>query len=170
MGGSSLTQSARYRRCPPAHHEPGSCWSPRRAQPDTAKAGELAKIARRDGQKFNCATWLHKVQKLPREELKREVKQHLAGKESEPLEMLYLKVYKSLLAVIERVLDSTSLMLGGQNATGYCLEMICANFLAGTNMGACGNTDSLLLALSRIWLLLANSQRQEFLLRFRKAS
>ena len=134
------------------------------------KAAELAKVARRDGQKFDCATWLHKAQELPKEEFKREVERHLTGKETEPWEMLYFKVYKSQLAVIEQALETASLMLGGQKARGYCLEMICADFLAGANLDASGSADSLLLALSRIYLLLPNSQRQEFLLRIPKAS
>ena len=46
--------------------------------------------------------------------------------------------------------------------------MICADFLAGANLDASGNGDFLLLALSRIYLLLPNSQRQEFLLRIRR--
>ena len=133
------------------------------------KAAELAKVARRDGQKFDCATWLHKAQELPKEEFKREVERHLTGKETEPWEMLYFKVYKSQLAVIEQALETASLMLD-QKARGYCLEMICADFLAGANLDASGNADSLLLALSRIYLLLPNSQRQEFLLRIPKAS
>src|SRR5246500_170552 len=91
------------------------------------KAAELAKVARRDGQSFDCATWLHKAQELPKEEFKREV------------EMLYFKVYKSQLQVIERALQTASLMLGFQRARGYCLEMICADFLAGANLG---ETDS----------------------------
>ena len=133
------------------------------------KAAELAKVARRDGQKFDCATWLHKAQELPKEEFKREVERHLTGKETEPWEMLYFKVYKSQLAVIESALETASLMLD-QKARGYCLEMICADFLAGANLDASGDADSLLLALSRIYLLLPNSQRQEFLLRIPKAS
>ena len=48
--------------------------------------------------------------------------------------------------------------------------MICANFLAGANLDASRNADSLLLALSRIYLLLPNSQQQDFLLRILKAS
>ena len=134
-----------------------------------AKAAELAKVARRDGQKFDCATWLHKAQELPKEEFKREVERHLTGKETEPWEMLYFKVYKSQLAVIEQALETASLMLD-QKARGYCLEMICADFLAGANLDASGSVDYLLLALSRIYLLLPNSQRQEFLLRIPKAS
>ena len=72
---------------------------------------------------------------MPREEFKREVERHLTGKETEPWEMLYFKVYKSQLAVIEQALETASLMLGGQKARGYCLEMICADFLAGATLG-----------------------------------
>jgi hypothetical protein len=125
---------------------------------------------RQVGQKFDCATWLHKAQELPKEEFKREVERHLTGKETEPWEMLYFKVYKSQLAVIEQALETASLMLGGQKGRGYCLEMICADFLAGANLDTPGSSDSLLLALSRIYLLLPISQRQEFLLRIPKVS
>jgi hypothetical protein len=66
---------------------------------------------------------------------------------------------------------SYPLMLSGQEARDYCLEMICADFLAGPSLDVSGNGDSLLLlALSRIELLLPNSQRQEFLLRIPQAS
>ena len=106
---------------------------------------------------------------MPREEFKREVDRHLTGKETEPWEMLYFKVYKSQLAVIEQALETASLMLD-QKARGYCLEMIRADFLAGANLDASGNADSLLLALTRIYLLLPNSQRQDFLLRIPKSS
>ena len=98
------------------------------------KAAELAKVARRDGQQFDCATWLHKAQELPKEEFKREVERHLTGQETEPWEMLYFKMYKSQLAVIEQALETASLMLGGQKSRGYCLEMICADFLAGASL------------------------------------
>ena len=50
------------------------------------------------------------------------------------------------------------------------MEMICANFPAGANLDASGNADSLPLALSRIYLLLPNSQQQDFLLQIPKAS
>ena len=95
---------------------------------------------------------------------------NLTGQETEPWEMLYFKMYKSQLVVIEQALETASLMLGGQKARGHCLEMICADFLAGASLDASGNADSLLLALSRIYLLLPNSQRQEFLLRIPQAS
>jgi hypothetical protein len=103
------------------------------------KAAELAKVARRDGQRFDCATWLHKAQELPKEEFKCEVERHLTGQETESWEILYFKVYKSQLQVIEKALETASLMLGSQKARGYCLEMICADFLAGANLG---ETDS----------------------------
>ena len=42
--------------------------------------------------------------------------------------------------MIEKALETASLMLGSQKARGYCLEMICADFLAGANLGE-GNAD-----------------------------
>jgi hypothetical protein len=109
------------------------------------KAAELAKVARRDGQRFDCATWLHKAQELPKEEFKREVERHLTGQETESWEMLYFKVYKSQLQVIEKALETASLMLGSQRSRGYCFEMICADFLAGATLG---ETDSMVFSVS----------------------
>ena len=77
-----------------------------------SKATELAKVARRDGQQFDCATWLHRAQQMPKEEFKRDVERHLTGKETEPWEIIYFKVYKSQLAVIEQALEIAALMLG----------------------------------------------------------
>jgi hypothetical protein len=113
-----------------------------------AKATELAKVARRDGQRFDSATWLHKARELPKEEFKREVSKHLTGKETEPWEILYFKAYKSQLPVIERALETAALMLGSDKSRGYCLEMICADFLAGVSLEA-GNQDALLPCLTR---------------------
>ena len=98
------------------------------------KATDLAKVAHREGQRFDCATWLHKAKEMSKGEFKREVTKHLTGKDEEPWELLYFKVYKSQLAVIEQALETASLMLGGQKSRGYCLEMICADFLAGANL------------------------------------
>jgi hypothetical protein len=99
------------------------------------KARELVRVARAERQNFDSAPWVHKAKQMPREEFKREVERHLTGKETEPWEMLYFKAYKSQLAVIEQALEAASLMFGGQKARGYCLEMICADFLAGTTLG-----------------------------------
>ena len=98
------------------------------------KARELVKVARTEGQRFDCAPWVHKASTMPREEFKREVERHLTGKETEPWEMLYFKVYKSELPVIEQAMETASLMLGGSKSRGYCLEMICADFLAGASL------------------------------------
>jgi len=76
------------------------------------KGLELAKLARRrDGQKFDCATWLHKARALPKDEFRREVEKELTGKESEPWEIIYFKLYKSQIPVIEQALDTAALGL-----------------------------------------------------------
>jgi hypothetical protein len=124
------------------------------------KATELAKVARRDGQRFDCATWLHKARELPKDEFKREVSKHLTGKEAEPCEILYFTVYKSQQPVIEQALEAAALMLGSDRSRGYCLEMICADFLAGVSLET-GNQDALLLALTRLVLGLPLPQRKQ---------
>jgi hypothetical protein len=95
---------------------------------------ELVKVARRDRDQFDCATWLHKATGLPKEEFKREVERHLTAQETQPWESIYFKVYKSQLPVIERALDTATLMLGNDKSRGYCLEMICADFLTGATL------------------------------------
>jgi hypothetical protein len=45
-----------------------------------SKATELAKVARREGERFESATWMHKAQVLPKEEFEREVERHLTGR------------------------------------------------------------------------------------------
>src|SRR5712671_6713675 len=66
-----------------------------------AKATDPVKVARKDGNRFDRATWLHKARELPKEEFKREVERHLTGKDTEPWEIIYFKLYKSQLPVIE---------------------------------------------------------------------
>jgi hypothetical protein len=126
------------------------------------KAAEMVKVARRDGEQFDCAPWVHKAQELPREEFKREVERHLTGKESEPWEMIYFKVYKSQLPVIEQALETAGLMLGSDRSRGYMLEMICADFLAGANIEN-GDSNALILSLDRLFGLLPQLKQQEFL-------
>jgi len=108
------------------------------------KGLELAKLARqRNGQKFDCATWLHKARELPKEEFRREVERELTGKDTEPSEIVYFKLYKSQIPVIEQAIETAALMLGTDKSRGYCLEMICADFLAGATID--GNNPDLLL-------------------------
>src|SRR5208283_1946514 len=98
-----------------------------------SKASELVKVARKDREQFDCATWLHKAKEMPKEGFKVEVERHLTGKETEPWEIIYFKVFNSQLHVIDRALEITALMLGTDKSRGYCLEMICADFLAGVS-------------------------------------
>ena len=100
-----------------------------------SKGLELAKLARsRDGQEFDCATWLHKARELPKEEFRREVEKELTGKDTEPSEIMYFKLYKSQIPVVEQALETAALMLGTDKSRGYCLEIICADFLAGASL------------------------------------
>src|SRR5258707_5984528 len=127
-----------------------------------AKATELAKVARRDGQRFDSASWLHKARELPKEEFKREVSRHLTGKETEPWEILYFKTYKSQLPVVEQALETAGLMLGSDKSRGYCFEMICADFLAGSCFEV-GSQDALLPSLTRMVIGLPKPQKQQLL-------
>ena len=126
------------------------------------KARELAKVARREGERFESAPWVHKAQALPKEEFKREVERHLTGQDTEDWELLYFKLYKSQLVVIEQALETAGLMLGSDKSRGYCLEMICADFLAGANLQD-GNPEALLLAMRRLLAMLLPEQRQQLL-------
>jgi len=118
--------------------------------------------AGRDGQEFDCATWLHRARVLPKEQFRREVEKELTGKETEPWEIIYFKLYKSQIPVIEQALETAALMLGSDRSRGYCLEMICADFLAGANLDS-GDPDVLLRALSSSFKFLPENQRQTFL-------
>ena len=60
------------------------------------------------------------------------------------------KAYKSQLPVIERALETAALMLGTDKSRGYCLEMICADFLAGASLEN-GDTGALVLSLHRLF-------------------
>ena len=132
------------------------------------KATELAKVARREGQRFESATWVHKAQSLSKEEFKREVEKHLTGRDTEPWEILYFKVYKSQLAVIEQALEIAGLMLGTSKSRGYCLEMICADFLAGASQD--NNREAVLLSMNRMFAMLSGPMKVSFLEGLQKAS
>src|SRR5437879_2618382 len=126
------------------------------------KCLELAKLARRrNGQEFDCATWMHKAREMPKEQFRREVEKELTGRETEPWEIVYFKLYKSQIPVIEQALETAALMLGTDKSRGYCLEMMCADFLAGANLDN-GDPNVLLRALSRVFQFLPGDQRQAF--------
>ena len=127
-----------------------------------AKAVELVKVARRDQQRFESATWLHKARSLPKEEFMAEVERELTGRDTEPSELIYFKIYKSQMPVIEQALDTAALMLGSDKSRGYCLEMICADFLAGAQVEH-GNPKILLFSMLRLFHFLPAVEKQEFL-------
>jgi hypothetical protein len=83
-------------------------------------------------------------------------------KDTEPTEIIYFKLYKSQIPVIEQALGTAALMLGSDKSRGYCLETICADFLAGSNLD---NDDPtvLLQSMSRFFKFLPGEQRQAFL-------
>src|ERR1700757_3181494 len=126
------------------------------------KGVDLAKLARRDGQKFNCAIWLHKAKEMPTDMFRREVERELTGEDQEPWEIVYFKLYKSQILVIDRALEAAALMLGSDKSRGYCLEMICADFLAGANLDN-GDPDTLLFSMTRFFRFLPEPQKQAFL-------
>jgi hypothetical protein len=126
------------------------------------KGRELAKLARAEGQHFDCAPWVHKARSMPREEFRREVERELTGRDEEPSELIYFKVYKSQAPVIEQAIDTAALMLGSDKSRGYCLEMICADFLAGAHLEV-GNSKILLFSIVRLFRFLSPEQRREFL-------
>jgi hypothetical protein len=126
------------------------------------KGRELAKLARRDGHHFDCAPWVHKAREMRREDFRREVEKDLTGREEEPSELIYFKVYRSQIPIVEQAIETAARMLGSDKSRGYCLEMICADFLAGAHLDS-SNPEILLNSISRYYRFLPNPQRHEFL-------
>jgi hypothetical protein len=77
---------------------------------------------------------MHKAREMPTAQFKREVEKELTGKDEEPSEIIYFKLYKSQIPVVEQAIDTAALMLGSDKSRGYCPEMICADFLAGAHL------------------------------------
>jgi len=125
------------------------------------KGLELAKLARAEGQRFDCATWMHKAREMPKEEFRREVEKELTGHETEPHEIIYFKLFKSQIPVVEQAIETAALMLGSDKSRGYCLEMICADFLAGASLDS-GNPEALLASVFRVFKFLSTQQRETF--------
>ena len=97
------------------------------------------------------------------------MEKELTGRDSEPHELIYFKVYKSQIPVIEQAIETAALMLGSDKSRGYCLEMICADFLAGANLDS-GEPDVLLHAVSRFYQFLPGEQRRIFAQQLAQAS
>jgi len=64
--------------------------------------------------------------------------------------------------VIEQAIETAALMLGSDKSRGYCLEMICADFLAGANLDN-GNSHVLLHSVLRFFKFLPGQERKAFL-------
>jgi hypothetical protein len=64
--------------------------------------------------------------------------------------------------IIERAIETAGLILGSDRSRGYCLEMICADFLAGANLDH-GDPETLLFSMTRFFKFLPGEQRQAFL-------
>jgi Uri superfamily endonuclease len=62
------------------------------------------------------------AQGTPKQTVQREVERHLTGKETEAWEILYFKVYKSQLGVVEKDLETAALMLGSDNPAVTALK------------------------------------------------
>ena len=103
-----------------------------------------------------------KPREMPREQFRREVEKELTGKEEEPSELIYFKVYKSQIPIIEQAIETAARMLGSDKSRGYCLEMICADFLAGAHLDN-GDPEILLNSISRYYRFLPQPQREAFL-------
>src|SRR5438045_1596262 len=134
-----------------------------------SKAAELTKVARSDGKKFDCATWLHKAHSLSKEQFKHEVDKHLTGKDTEPTEIIYFKLYKSQIPVVEQAIETAARMLGSDKSRGYCLEMICADFSAGANLEN-EDPEVLLRSVCRLFKFLPGEQKECFARELKRAA
>jgi hypothetical protein len=105
---------------------------------------------------------------MPHQRFKEEVEKYLTG-ESEPSELIYFKVYKSQMPVIEQALDTAALMLGTDKSRGYCLEMICADFIAGAHLED-PDPRILLSSTLRLFQFLPMEHKREFLRRAAEAA
>jgi len=99
---------------------------------------------------------------MRKEDFRRAVEKELTEREEEPSEPIYFKVYKSPIPVIEQAIETAARMLGTDKSRGYCLEMICADFLAGAHLDN-GNPQILLNSISRDYKFLPGEQQQTFL-------
>ena len=106
---------------------------------------------------------------MPKEIFRREVERELTGDDREPWEIIYFKLYKSQIPVIDRALETAALMLGSDKSRGYCLEMFCADFLAGAHVEN-GNPEVLLCSMLRLFRFLPEALKQEFLFEVTQAA
>lgn len=63
--------------------------------------------------------------------------------------------------MIEQALETVGLMLKTNKSRGYCLEMICADFLAGAGLES-QSPQAMLLSLWKLYELLPDELKQTF--------
>jgi hypothetical protein len=73
-------------------------------------------------------------------------------------EISYFQAVPAPARVIERAIDTAALMLGSDRSRGYCLEMICAEFLAGANLDH--GDPEMLFSMTRFFQFLPGEQQQ----------
>jgi hypothetical protein len=66
---------------------------------------------RREREQFKSADWLHEAHSMPHQPFKEEVEEYLTGA-SEASELIYFKVFKSQVPVLEQALETAARMLG----------------------------------------------------------
>ena len=105
---------------------------------------------------------MYKAREIPKDLFRREVERELTGEDSGPWELVYFKLYKSQIPMIDKALETAALMLGSDKSRSYCLEMICADFLAGANLDN-GDPETLLFSMTRFFRFLTEDQKRTFL-------
>jgi hypothetical protein len=99
---------------------------------------------------------------MPKEKFKQEVERELTGQETEPWEMVYFKLHKSQIPIVEQAIETAALILGSDKSRGYCLEMICADFQAGANLEN-ETPEVLLQSALRFFKFLPGEEKRTFL-------
>ena len=71
--------------------------------------------------------------------------------------------------MVDQAIETAALMLGTDKSRGYCLEMICADFLAGANLDGT-NPELLLQSQRRFFKFLGREQQKLFIAEVTTAS
>ncbi len=100
--------------------------------------------------------------KTPKNKFHDEIEKLLTGA-SESSDLIYFKLCKSQILVIEQALEIAARMAGSDRSRRYRLELICADFLAGAGLHLENEQEILLLGLRRIFHLLPSGQLRQFL-------
>ena len=64
--------------------------------------------------------------------------------------------------MVEQAIETAALMLGTDKSRGYCLEMICADFLAGASLDGC-DPELLLQSQRRFFRFLRREDQERFI-------